>query len=916
VNPTEAWNRLRDRLHRDRLGSELDEELRFHQAMLERDQTAGGASLVEGEAQRRARLSLGNATYHRERARDLWSLGWVDDLLQDLRYAARGLRARPGFTLAVVLTLALGIGANAAIFSIVDRLLFRPPPMLAHTALTNRIYVAQSDRGREGVWPGIAYARYLDFTRWTTSFVRTAAFTTQTLAVGVGGEASEMQVAVVTASFFGFFDAPPALGRYFTAREDTPPTGSPVVVLSHALWQVRFGGRADALGGTLQIGPTIYTVIGVAPAGFAGLSSTQPPAAYIPIASYAAASGFHGGPGDEWWQTYHWNFAQMIAERKPGVTVAQANADLTNAYRRSYAVQRDISPDIPRVDVARPRTIVASVLAERGPKATRVAKVATLVAAMAVVVLLIACANVANLLLAAALRRRREIAVRLALGVSRARLLSQLLTESVLLALLGGAAGLLVAQWGSAALRSMFLPNDASTTVIGDPRTLLVAGAAALIAGLLTGLAPVWQSRRADLTNDLKAGAREGGAGGTHHRARTRAALLIVQGALSVVLLVGAGLFVRSLWNARDLRLGYDVDPVLVTELNMRGVKLDSAHAVVLRQQLLDRAQSLPGVEHAALHISIPLWKTLDGRNGIGVDLRVAGIDSVGRLGEFYLDAVSPDYFATMGTRILRGRGIGAQDVANAPGAMVVSDAMAKVLWPGEDPIGQCVRVMIYSTTAQETPCTYVVGVAEDIKNESLSDDKGYYYYLSSAQFHPQQAGVFVRMRGDAAGQAEAIRRSLQPLMPGAAYLTVTPFADVIGGQMRSWRLGATMFVAFGALALLLAAVGLYSVIAYNVVQRTHELGVRIALGAHVGNVLGLVVGQGVRLGVAGIVIGGMIAFSGARWLKPLLFQESARDPAVYALVAAVLLAVAVVASYVPARRAARVDPNVALRAE
>jgi putative ABC transport system permease protein len=913
VNLTEAWNRLRDRLRRERLTSELDEELRFHQTMLERDQTHGGSS--PEDMQRRARLALGNTTYHKESARDLWSLGWVDDLLQDLRYAARGLRSRPGFTIAVVLTLALGIGANAAIFSIVDRLLFRAPPMLAHPALTNRIYVAQSDRGREGVWPGMGYARYLEFTRWTTSFVRTAAFSTQTLAVGVGDEASEMQVAAVTASFFGFFNAPPALGRYFTALEDSVPHGSPVVVLSHALWEIRFGGRADAVGGTLQIGPSIYTIIGVTPTGFAGLSSTQPPAAYIPISSYAATS-FQGSRGDEWWQTYHWNFAQMIVERKPEVTVVQANADLNNAYRRSYAVQREINRDIPAVERARPRAIVASVLAERGPHATRVGKVATLVAAMAVIVLLIACANVANLLLAAALRRRREIAVRLALGVSRGRLLSQLLTESVLLALLGGAAGLVVAHWGGAALRSLFLPEDAAASVVRDPRTLIVAGAAALLAGLLSGLAPAWQSRRADLTNDLKAGAREGA--GTQHRSRTRAALLIVQGALSVVLLVGAGLFVRSLWHARELRLGYDVEPVLVAELSMRGVKLDSAHAVALRQQLLDRAQALPGVEHAALHISIPFWKTLDGRNGIGVDLRVAGIDSVERLGEFYLDAVSPGYFATMGTRLLRGRGIGEQDVANAPGAMVVSESMAKVLWGerGEDAIGQCVRVDRYETKGKETPCTYVVGVAEDIKSQSLSDEKGYHYYLSSAQFHPQQSGVFVRMRGDASGQAEAIRRGLQPLMPGSSYVAVTPFADVIGGQMRSWRVGATMFVAFGALALLLAAVGLYSVIAYNVAQRAHELGVRIALGAHVGDVLGLVVGQGVRLGVAGIVIGLMIAFSGARWLKPLLFQESARDPAVYALVAAVLLAVAVAASYVPARRAARVDPNIALRAD
>ena len=909
---TELWNRLRDRLRRERLTSELDEELRFHQTMLERDQNAGGASTRE--AQRQSRLTLGNATYHRERSRDLWSLGWLDDVLQDLRYAVRGLRARPGFTIPVVLTLALGIGANVAIFSIVDRLLFRPPAMLANPARTNRIYVAQSDRGREGVWPGIPYARCLDFARWTTSFARTAEFTTAAMAVGAGDDARDMQVAAVSASFFGFFDAPPTLGRYFTAREDTPPTGTPVVVLSHALWEVRFGARQDALGATLQIGPIIYTVIGVAPAGFAGLSSTQPPAVYIPISSYAATSGFQGSPGDEWWQTYHWAFAQMIVERKPGVTIAQATSDLTNAYRRSYAVQRDVSPDIPRVGVARPRAIVASVLAERGPNESRLGKVAALVAAMAVVVLLIACANVANLLLAAALRRRREIAVRLALGVSRARLLSQLLTESVLLALLGGAAGLLVAQWGGALLRSLFLPKDATSTVFGDPRTLIAAGTAALIAGLLTGLAPVWQSRRADLAHDLKAGAREGG--GTHHRSRLRAVLLVMQGALSVVLLVGAGLFVRSLSHVRELRLGYDVDPVLVVELNMRGVKLDSARALGLRQQLLEQTENLPGVERAALHTSIPFLRTMDGRNGISVDLHVAGIDSVDRLGEFYFDAVTADYFATMGTRVIRGRGIGKEDVAGAPGAMVVSESMAKVLWPGRDPIGQCVQVVTYGQTAKGHSCTYVVGVAEDIKSHGLSDDRGFYYYLASAQFHPEHTGLFVRTRGDAAGQVETIRRSLQTLMPGASYVTVTPFADVIGGQMRSWKLGATMFGAFGALALLLAAVGLYSVIAYNVAQRTHELGVRIAMGARVSDVLGLVVGQGVRLGVVGIVIGGLIALASARWLKPLLFQESARDPGVYALVAAVLLVVAVVASGVPAMRAAKVDPNVALRTE
>jgi predicted permease len=428
-----------------------------------------------------------------------------------------------------------------------------------------------------------------------------------------------------------------------------------------------------------------------------------------------------------------------------------------------------------------------------------------------------------------------------------------------------------------------------------------MTGAAVIIAGLLTGLAPIWQAGRVELTHDLKTGAREG----TFHRSRARVVLLVMQGALSVVLLVGAGLFVRSLENVRALRLGYDVDPVLIVDLSMRGVDLDSVHAIALRQQLLTVAQNIPGVERAALHVTIPFWSMWN------TDLKVAGIDSVSRLGQFYLNSVSPDYFATLGTRIVRGRGIEGRDAEHAPGAMVVSEAMARTLWPGKEAIGQCVKL-----NADTVPCTYVVGIAENIKSNGLSDDAGLYYYLSSAQFNPQRTGLFVRTRGDAARQADAIRRQLQKLMPGPSYITVTPFADVIGGEMRSWKLGATMFVVFGLLALTLAAVGLYSVIAYNVVQRTHEMGVRIALGAQLRDVVRLVIGQGIRHGVAGIVIGGAIALIAARWIRPLLFEESPRDPLVYGVVSIVLLAVATTASWIPARRAARVDPNVALRSD
>jgi len=819
----------------------------------------------------------------------------VEALTQDLRYALRALAKSPGFTLGVVLTLALGIGANVAMFSIVDRMLFRPPPLLRDAGTTHRVYFATTYGGVEETSNGLQYARYVDLTSWTHSFSRTAAFTEADLAIGIRAEAREMRVAVVSASFFGFFDAPPALGRYFTVSEDQPPTGTDIAVLGHAFWLTHYGGRRDVLGTTLQIGPTVYTIIGVAPEGFVGLWPNQQPVAFIPITSYANANG-----RDSWWTTYSWMWMSMLVQRKPGVSVAAANADLTNAYLRSYEAQQATSGMSPRQG-ERPRALAASVLTERGPAESAFARVTTWVSGVALIVLLIACANVANLLLARALRRRREIAVRLALGVSRMRLISQLFLESVLLAGIGGAAGVLIAEWGGAVLRSSFIGNSAAAGVLADHRTLLFAAAATLVVGLLTGLAPVLQTRRTNLAGDLKAGAREG----AYRRSRTRAALVVLQGAFSVTLLVGAGLFVRSLRHVNDVRLGYDVDPMLLVDLNMRGVELDSARAAQLRSRLLETAQGIPGVEHASRQLTVPLWSTAT------MELHVAGIDSVNRHGEFTLNAVSPDYFATVGTRILRGRGLGVQDASNAARAMVVSDAMARRLWPGRDPIGQCVRV-----GPDGVPCTYVVGVAENIKSEELGADPGLFYYLSTAQWHPEQGGLFVRTHGESSRLGETVRRRLQQEMPGASYVTVTPLREIIGRQTSSWQLGATMFVAFGALALALAAIGLYSVIAYTVAQRTRDLGVRAALGAQVADLVGLVVSEGVKLGVAGVAIGVGLALVGSRWIGPLLFEESPRDPVVFGLVAVVLIGVTVLASYVPARRAARVDPMVALRSE
>jgi predicted permease len=824
----------------------------------------------------------------------------LDSLRDDLRYAIRGLRTRPGFALAVVFTLALGIGANAAMFGIVDRLLFRPPPLLHDPATAHRVYLYQTFRGKERSNSGLQYARYADLTRWTHSFSRAAGYSNRDLAVGVGDAAREMHIGVVSASFFGFFDAPPALGRYFGEGEDAPPSGAPVAVLGYSMWQTRYGGRRDVLGSTLQIGPVVYTIIGVAPRGFVGLWPEKPPAAFIPITSYAAGTEFKPKTAT-WWQTYSWGWMSMIVRRKPGVTLAAADADLTLAFQRSYEAQRVEQTRTTPASLARPHAIAGSILSERGPNESSVAKVATWVGGVSLIVLLIACANVANLLLARALRRRREIALRLALGVSRVRLLAQLLTESMLLAVLGGAAGLVIAHWGGALLRAFLLEKSEAAAGFHDGRTVLFAAGAALVVGVLTGLAPIVQAGRADLTADLKTGTREG----TYRGSRTRTALLILQGALSVVLLVGAGLFVRSLRNVQEIRLGYDVDPVLKVSLNMRGVTLDSAETVALRARLLAAAKTIPGVQQASLQNAVPFWSTWS------VGLFVQGIDTVGRLGQFDLNAVSPEYFATLGTRILRGRGITDRDTPDAPGAMVVSEAMGRALWPGKDPIGQCIRVQ-----ADTLPCSYVVGIAENIKEQSLSADSGFYYYLPAAQFNPRSGGLFVRVRGKAERFKEQVRARLQHEMPGAAYVTLTPLGEIIGSQKRSWQLGATMFAVFGAMALVLAGVGLYSVIAYNVAQRTHELGVRRALGAQAADAIRLVVKDGLKLAGVGVAIGAAAAFWTGKFVRSLLFGVSPRDPAVFVLVAVLLIAVAVAASWVPALRASRVDPSEALRAD
>lgn len=884
--------RWRALFRRAALERELEDELRFH---LEH-QTASyeRRGLDPAEASRRARLEFGGVDRVKEESRDARGVRVLETILRDVRYAIRGLRTRPGFAVAVILTLALGIGANTAMFGVVDRLMFRPLPLLRDPASVNRAYLSYTFRGEQITQGSFEYPRYLDLAASTT-LSQSAAYHNVDLAIGSGQEAREMRVAVVSASYFGFFDARPVLGRFFQSAEENTLTDAPVVVLGYSLWKTRFGSRRDVLGQQLQVGPLNATIIGVAPEGFIGTDEVQPANAFVPLTAFAKTQVPDYDKG------YSWGWLAMMIRRGPGVTVEDATADLTRMYALSWQKEMALDPHATPLALAKPRTIIAPLQALRGPDKDRTAPIILWICGVAAIVLLIACANVANLLLSRAVGRKREIAMRLALGATRGRLIGQLLIESLTLAVLASAAGVVVAEGGQLVLRNLFLPRGATVGVLDDSRTLVFACLAALLAGLLTGIAPALQGGRGDLVTALKSGAREG----TRQRSRTRSALLLAQAALSVFLLVGAGLFVRSLQNVAAIRLGYDVDPLLYVATEMRGVQLEKEQERTLDAKLTEEARSIGGVERVSQALTIPLWQMRT------EDLAVPGIDSVNHLGQFLMQMGTADFFRTLGTRIVRGRGFDSTDRHGSPGIIVVSEGMARKLWPQDDAIGKCVKV-----GGDTMPCSTVVGIAENIKASDLIGEDALQYYLSIEQRQPGGAMLFVRTRGKAAPMAEAVRKRLQPLMPGAAYVTVTPMRDIVDPARGSWRIGATMFLAFGFLALVLAAIGLYSVIAYNVAQRTHELGLRIALGAHARDVLRMVLGEGLRFGLAGLGIGVAVALAAAHWVQPLLYKESARDPWVFIAVGTILAVVAMAASAIPASRAVRVDPTIALRTE
>ena len=894
-------------LGRRRIDADVDDEVAFHLDMRASELIAQGwtPEAAREEAQRRfgnlRQWSTAMAMVDRAHTGRRQRSEWLAGIMRDIRYTSRALRRQPLFTAGVMATLALGIGANATMFGIVDHLLLRPPAHVVDPSSVRRFNsVRIDDSGADLTESVFSYASFAVLRATSRSFADIAAWgraSPQPLGRGTG--AQEIQVGDATASLFPTLGVRPRIGRFFTEAEDSPPSGSNVAVLGHELWRTTFGGDPAVLGRSITVSGRDYQVIGVAPDGFAGIGLERVDL-WLPMTTSSSRFISRMTAGAPWWEARNVEWLEIFGRLRPGVTAGQAEAELAILFPRVLGSGPGAMPP-DHLERSRWRILLSPVQAERGPGRSASTPVTIWLLGVSVFVLIIACANVTNLLLARAARRRREIAVRLAMGAGRGRLVRQLLIESLLLAAAGGLAGLLVAEWGGGFVRTVLLPSVAWDDTITDSRVLLFTCVVVVLTGVLAGIVPAIQASRPDLTGALKSGMREGGG----RRARTRTALLVTQAALSVMLLVGAGLFVRSLGNASRVALGLEPERVLRLGVDLRGAGYTRAESDMVYQQILARLRAVPAVSSAALASTIPFYSR------ITTELRVPGRDSTPRMpgGRPLFNAVSPGYFATVGTRLVRGRDIADADRTGAEPVAIVSQTTARTLWPGGEALGQCVRLAASDTV----PCKTIIGIVDDVRWTNIQEAPSLQVYVPIAQ-QREAPGLLVRPSGDAAAAIEAVQRVVYEVAPRVTLARVVPIATYVDRQLRPWRLGASMFTAFGVLALVIAAVGLYSMLAYTVALRAHELGVRVALGASVADVLRLVVGDGMRVTGVGIALGVVGALLLSPRLERLLYGVTGRDPLVVGGVVIALLAVALVASLEPAMRAARADPSVALR--
>jgi len=820
---------------------------------------------------------------------------WEDEMFQDIRFGLRMMLQRKGFTSAAALCLALGIGANTTLFSLASAVLFRPPV----AAEPERLITVS--RGR-GLAPPLSYPDFTVLRGGNDALTGLAATQHITLSFGEGERNELVLGEAVSANYFDVLGVQPAAGRMFLPEEDRAPGANPVAVLSHHLWRNRLGGASDVIGRTVALNGHRFTVIGIAPPGVGQSVIPGAVGVWIPAMMLEqVAPGARGILQDR--RSEQWG---AIGRLKPGVTLQQAQASLETINRQIE--QADPAPVNRESEERGGRSL--TLLRPQGltlPHLRRVATMVTgLLGAVVGVVLLIACANVANLLLARASVRRKEIAVRLALGASRLRLLRQLLTESFLLALLGAGAGLLLAYWLNRALTAFIPPAQPPWTYLLDLRldaqvlswTLLLT----FVTSLLFGLAPALEASKPDLVPALKD---EAGADTRRkRRLNLRGGLVVAQVAISLVLLICAGLFARSLQELQAVDPGFRAENGLTLSFELEPHGYDKTRGEEFMRQLLERVAALPGVQSVSAVNYLPL-----GQRNVNAVVFAPGREQ--RVEEPGLQIISLNYFGTMGMTLLRGRDFTAADTASAPRVAVINEALAARLFPGEDALGKQLRVPNREEIAYE-----VVGIAKDSAYHSLGEAPRAVLYRPFAQEYSPTMNLVVRAAGDPPPLVAALRREVNSLDPSLPTQDVRTLREQVIAALEPARLGTLAISAFGLLGLFLAAVGIYGVMSYAVARRTHEIGVRMALGARRFDVLKLIVRQGATLAVAGAAIGLLLAFGVTRLLAKLLYGVGSTDPLTFAGVTLFLIAVALLACYLPARRATKVDPLVALRHE
>jgi predicted permease len=820
----------------------------------------------------------------------------MENLWKDLRYGVRMLVKSPGFTVVAILALGLGIGANTAIFSVFNGMLWRP---LAVKDPQQIVVLATKVRGVD--FPlNLSYLDFKDYRQLDTVFSDVIAYAPTPLNFGVEGRPERAWAELVSGNYFSMLGLEAARGRTFAADEGWVPGKDPLIILGYKYSQKRFDGSPDVVGRAVQLNGHPFTIIGVAPERFHGAYYFLEPDMYVPLTTISLLEPKQA----DLLNKRSAADLRVLGRLRPGVTPEQAMAAAGPTDRRLSQEFPDSHKDnsllvMPELS-ARPEPGIGGFMS----------KIAAIFMLLVGLVLLIACANVANLILARANGRRKEIATRTALGASRWRMVRQLLTESILLALCGGIVGVVFARWAAWGLLSIRIPTDLPLRLFDlsvNWRIFAFSFLAALITGVIAGLIPAVQASRTDLADVLKAGGRSGGASAGHHRFRN--ALVIAQVAVSLVLLACAGFFIRSFQNSANVDMGFRMDHTLMVTMDLGLQGYTEQRGQQFYKQLTERVKTLPGVRDASVTSFIPM-----GFEDSLINIYPEGqvIDDKSKTETSFIDMVQPSYFRAAGVPVIRGREFTEADDVTAPKVVVINEAFANKIWPGQDPVGKIFR------TERNGPPIQVVGLTRTGKYLFLYEPPQLYTYFPMAQRYNPGATLMVYSEGEPQRLADPVREQIHQLDSGLPVFDVQTMETHVqyGKPLLPARLGAILVGAFGVLGLVLASVGVFGVVSYSVSQRTQEIGIRSALGAQRSHVLKMVLKQGMTMALIGTTIGIALAFLLFRGLHSVLYGVKSTDLVTLGSVSALLLAVAFAASYVPALRATRVDPVVALREE